>query len=73
MMHGLVFTERGCAGWFLLNHGVLGGDISVLVATDVAGRGIHVDGVSHVVNYNLPEDPEDQMKNFKFVLWVSIN
>ncbi len=35
------------------------GDIKVLVATDVAGRGIHVDGVSHVVNYNLPEDPED--------------
>jgi len=35
------------------------GSISVLVATDVAGRGIHVDGVSHVVNYNLPEDPED--------------
>ncbi|MFT4518956.1 MAG: ATP-dependent RNA helicase RhlB [Halioglobus sp.] len=35
------------------------GDIKVLVATDVAGRGIHVEGVSHVVNYNLPEDPED--------------
>ncbi|MFV8816702.1 ATP-dependent RNA helicase RhlB [Haliea sp. E17] len=35
------------------------GEIRVLVATDVAGRGIHVDGVSHVVNYNLPEDPED--------------
>jgi len=35
------------------------GSIKVLVATDVAGRGIHVDGVSHVVNYNLPEDPED--------------
>lgn len=35
------------------------GAIAVLVATDVAGRGIHVDGVSHVVNYNLPEDPED--------------
>ncbi len=35
------------------------GKISVLVATDVAGRGIHVEGVSHVVNYNLPEDPED--------------
>ena len=31
----------------------------VLVATDVAGRGIHVDGVTHVVNYDLPEDPED--------------
>tara|TARA_B110000503_G_scaffold13903_1_gene18890 strand:+ start:8304 stop:9692 length:1389 start_codon:yes stop_codon:yes gene_type:complete len=35
------------------------GEIKVLVATDVAGRGIHVDGVTHVVNYNLPEDPED--------------
>ncbi|MEP1470740.1 MAG: ATP-dependent RNA helicase RhlB [Halieaceae bacterium] len=35
------------------------GKIKVLVATDVAGRGIHVDGISHVVNYNLPEDPED--------------
>jgi ATP-dependent RNA helicase RhlB len=35
------------------------GRIRVLIATDVAGRGIHVDGVSHVVNYDLPEDPED--------------
>ena len=35
------------------------GDLQVLVATDVAGRGIHVDGISHVVNYTLPEDPED--------------
>ena len=30
-----------------------------LVATDVAGRGIHVDGISHVINFDLPEDPED--------------
>ncbi len=35
------------------------GKLHVLVATDVAGRGIHIDGISHVVNYNLPEDPED--------------
>jgi len=35
------------------------GEIQVLVATDVAGRGIHVDNITHVVNYNLPEDPED--------------
>ena len=35
------------------------GKLKVLVATDVAGRGIHVEGVSHVVNYNLPEDPQD--------------
>ena len=35
------------------------GAIKTLVATDVAGRGIHVEGISHVINYNLPEDPED--------------
>ncbi|EAQ63630.1 Helicase, C-terminal:DEAD/DEAH box helicase, N-terminal [Marinomonas sp. MED121] len=35
------------------------GKIQVLVATDVAGRGIHVDGIELVVNYSLPEDPED--------------
>ena len=35
------------------------GSIQVLVATDVAGRGIHVDGVTHVFNYNLPDNAED--------------
>ncbi len=35
------------------------GKIKVLVATDVAGRGIHVNNVTHVINYNLPDDPED--------------
>jgi len=35
------------------------GHVQILVATDVAARGIHVDGISHVVNYNLPQDPED--------------
>lgn len=35
------------------------GEIDVLVATDVMGRGIHVDGITHVINYNLPENPED--------------
>lgn len=35
------------------------GDIQVLVATDVAGRGIHVEGVTHVFNYNLPDNAED--------------
>ena len=35
------------------------GRLNVMVATDVAGRGIHVDGVSHVINYTLPEEPED--------------
>lgn len=35
------------------------GKIRILVATDVAGRGIHIDGVGHVINYTLPEDAED--------------
>ncbi len=35
------------------------GEFKVLVATDVAGRGIHISGISHVVNFTLPEEPED--------------
>lgn len=35
------------------------GEMKVLVATDVAGRGIHISGISHVVNFTLPEEPED--------------
>jgi ATP-dependent RNA helicase RhlB len=35
------------------------GAIQVLVATDVAARGLHVEGISHVVNFHLPLDPED--------------
>jgi len=34
------------------------GDIRVLVATDIAARGIDVDEISHVVNYDLPNEPE---------------
>ena len=35
------------------------GKTNLVVATDVAGRGIHVEGISHVINYDLPEDAED--------------
>jgi len=35
------------------------GALPVLVATDVASRGLHIEGVSHVVNWDLPQDPED--------------
>jgi len=35
-----------------------GGRIKVLVATDIAARGIDVDGISHVINYEMPDDPE---------------
>ena len=35
------------------------GHVNVLVATDVAARGIDIDSVSHVINYDIPEAPED--------------
>jgi len=35
------------------------GKLPVLIATDVASRGLHIEGVSHVINYDLPEDCED--------------
>ncbi len=34
------------------------GDINVLVATDVAARGLHIENISHVINYDLPLEPE---------------
>ena len=39
--------------------GFRGGHARVLVATDIAARGIDVDGVSHVINFELPNVPED--------------
>ena len=35
------------------------GKHNIMIATDVAGRGIHVDGVSHVINFTLPEQSDD--------------
>ena len=35
------------------------GKCRIIVATDVAARGIHVDGISHVINFDLPEQAED--------------
>ena len=35
-----------------------GGEIKILVATNLAARGLHIEDISHVVNYDLPEDAE---------------
>jgi ATP-dependent RNA helicase RhlB len=35
------------------------GELAIMVATDVAARGLHIPEVSHVVNYDLPQDSED--------------
>ena len=35
------------------------GELNTLIATDVAARGLHIDGVTHVFNYDLPQNPED--------------
>src|SRR5262249_47227096 len=35
------------------------GRLPILVATDVASRGLHIEGVTHVINYDLPLDAED--------------
>lgn len=40
-------------------NGFRAGQVRVLVATDIAARGIDVDGISHVVNFELPNEPEN--------------
>ncbi len=39
--------------------GFKGGEIGVLVATDIAQRGLDISGISHVINYDVPQQPED--------------
>jgi ATP-dependent RNA helicase DeaD len=41
--------------------GFRNGTIPVLVATDVVGRGIDVNDISHVINFDVPDDPENYL------------
>src|SRR5512137_2697457 len=38
------------------------GKLPIMIATDVASRGLHIEGVSHVINYDLPQDAEDYVQ-----------
>ena len=53
-MHGDMYQKKRDAVMGKLR----GGDLSVLVASDLAARGLDVEDISHVVNYDMPEDPE---------------
>jgi len=35
------------------------GELDILIATDIASRGLHIDDITHVINYDLPQDAED--------------
>ena len=53
-MHGDMYQKKRDAVMGMLREG----DLSVLVASDLAARGLDVDDITHVVNYDMPEDPE---------------
>jgi ATP-dependent RNA helicase RhlB len=61
--HG--YSARGLTGsvvqtkWLRVLDDFRDGTLPILVATDVASRGLHIEGVSHVINYDLPQDAED--------------
>ncbi len=56
---GRIHGDRSQAQRTAALQGFQQGRYRVLVATDVAARGIHVHGIAHVVNYDLPQIPED--------------
>ncbi len=56
---GVIHGDRSQSQRSAALHGFKQGRPRILVATDVAARGIHVHGISHVVNFDLPQVPED--------------
>jgi ATP-dependent RNA helicase DeaD len=53
-MHGDMFQTKRDKVMEMLR----GGDLKVLIASDLASRGLDIEDISHVINYDLPEDPE---------------
>src|SRR3989344_4215434 len=54
-IHGGLTQNKRTNMMSMFNHG----KVSVLVCTDVASRGLHIDNVSHVYNYEIPKDAKD--------------
>ena len=55
---GAIHGDKGQGARQAALEGFRAGKVRVLVATDIAARGIDVDGISHVINYELPDTPE---------------
>ncbi len=56
---GVLHSDRNQRERVEALQGFKNGTFEVLVATDIAARGLDIAGVSHVVNYDVPENPED--------------
>ena len=56
---GSIHSGRTQADRIAALEGFRSGEFSVLVATDVAARGLDVTGISHVINFDVPHSPED--------------
>ncbi|MDB6093677.1 MAG: box helicase domain protein [Verrucomicrobia bacterium] len=56
---GVMHSDRSQRERIEALDGFKSGKFEVLVATDIAARGLDIAGVSHVVNYDVPENPED--------------
>ena len=56
---GVMHSDRNQRERIEALEGFKSGKYEVLVATDIAARGLDIAGVSHVINYDVPENPED--------------
>jgi ATP-dependent RNA helicase RhlE len=56
---GVLHSDRNQRERIEALEGFKSGRYEVLVATDIAARGLDIAGVSHVINYDVPENPED--------------